>query len=327
MNKSEIQNYLSRVLDCTLELHAEELKELPFFLQKMFQIYSGILFGKKIFFLFTKEDFFDGHSIKDLESATTVFRNKSISDFPVFVFSSLSKQQRLVLVKRKMSFLVPDKQMFLPYLAIDFSDRIRETTKPQPNYLPPAAQAILLEQLLSGKLDGLPLVRIAEITGYTLTSVIRASEQLKKFKLCSISSDGYRKSMHFKHDRKALWDASQEYLRSPIKNTVSVANDEPFAKHYPFAGEYALAQQSNLAANRKCYAISDSDYSRLRKAGLLRFADAAGTGAADIQVWSYWLPNHIGEFVDPLSLELSFKNTNDARIKGELLEIKENRQW
>jgi len=327
MDKNKIQNYLKQILDCDLELCAEELKELPFFLRKMFQFYSGMLFDKKIFFLLAAEDFFDNHTMKDVESAAIVFRNKGISDAPIFVFSSFARRQRLMLVKRKISFLVPGTQMFLPYLAIDFSDRIRETSSPQPDYLRPAAQAILLEQLLVGNLDGTALARVAEIMGYTLTSVIRASEQLKKFKLCTIRSDGYRKRLGFERDRKNLWEKAQRYLRSPVKNTVSVDSDASFAGCYPFAGEYALARQSNLASNRKCYAISDAEYFKLRKAGLLQFADENGTGVADIQVWSYWLPGHIGDLVDSLSLELSFKNTDDARIQGALLEIKAKRQW
>jgi hypothetical protein len=216
--------------------------------------------------------------------------------------------------------------MFLPPLGIDFSERIKEDISPVPDCLPPAAQAILIEQLLSGKLHGLAFARIAEMMEYSIPSIMRAAEQLRKRKLCTVHSDGYRKRLLFGTDPKVLWEHAATYLKSPVKTILHVVDDVPFAGCL-YAGEYALSKQTNLAPKRKCYAVLDSEYSKLRKAGAVKLADSERSGIADVQVWTYRLPTCNGDMVDSFSLELSFKNTSDARIMAALLEIKENRQW
>lgn len=240
MDITIIQIYLSRVLDCDVGLSAQELKGMPFFVQKMFRFYSGTLYGTKIFLLLAVNDFFNGHSIDDLESTVTIFRTKVADGHPVFVFDSLARRQRLMLVKRRMPFIVPNVQMFLPPLGIDFSERIKEDISPVPDCLPPAAQAILIEQLLSGKLHGLAFARIAEMMEYSIPSVMRAAEQLRKRKLCTVHSDGYRKRLLFGTDPKVLWEHAATYLKSPVKTILHVVDDVPFAGCL-YAGEYALS--------------------------------------------------------------------------------------
>ena len=110
MNISEIQNYLSQTLDCEIVLSAVALKGLPFFVQKMFHFYSSTIYGSKIYFLMAATDFFDDHSISDLESTETVFKTKLADGHPVFVFDSLARRQRQMLVKRRMAFIVPSAQ-------------------------------------------------------------------------------------------------------------------------------------------------------------------------------------------------------------------------
>ena len=60
--------------------------------------------------------------------------------------------------------------------------------------------------------------------------------------------------------------------------------------------------------------------------GKIHIAYSRETGCADVQVWSYTLPVWENK-VDPFSLELSFKDTDDARIKIALLNLEEQRKW
>lgn len=327
MNITAIQNYLSQTLDCDITLSVQEQKGLPFFVQKMFHFFSGTIYGIKIYLLLATDDFFDDHSIADLESTAAIFRTKVPDGRPIFVFDSLARRQRQMLVKRRFAFIVPSAQMFLPSLGIDFSERIKEDIPHKPEMLTPLAQAILVEQLLSGKIQGKSFARISEMMSCSIPSVMRAVDLLRKRDLCMVHSDGYRKSVLFDSDRKILWDSAAKYLKSPVRKVLHVINEAPFQGN-PYAGEYALSRQTNLAAKRKCYAILDSEYSKLNKAGAIVIADSDRGGTADVEVWAYTqFPTLNGEMVDTFSLELSFKNTSDARIMEALLEIKEKRQW
>ena len=327
METKIIQDYLSQVLSCDILLHPEELNELPFFVRKMFVFYSGELFSKKVYFLCARGSFFEKHSIKELESAASIF-NDRLPHAPVFVFDTLSRQERLMLIKRRLSFIVPGTQMFLPYLGISLFERIKDKRVSASARLRPAAQAILIEHLSYDTLNNCTLTQVAKFMNYTTMGIARAANQLDELKLCRICSDGYRKTLVFDSDKRMLWDRALQYLRSPVKKVVSIEDDTIFSDgSWPYAGEYALARYSNLAVSRKCYAVHEKAFSDLLNGNHIIQADSVGGGSADIQIWSYSLPQYENETVDLLSLELSFQNTADPRIKAALLNIKKNRQW
>ena len=330
MEIKNIQDYLSQVLACDISFCPEELNALPFFIRKMFAFYSGELFSKKIYFLCAKDNFFDKHSIQEIESAAYTFKDKLPHD-PVFVFDALSRQERLMLIKRKLSFIAPGTQMFLPYLGITLFERIKEKRAPASARLRPAAQAILIEYLSCNTLNNCTLTQAAKFMNYTAMGIARAANQLDELKLCSIHSDGYRKTLVFDSDKRMLWERALPYLRSPVKKVVSIEDDAIFCDGSRlYAGEYALARYSNLSVSRKCYAVHEKTFGELLKGNHIIQADSVGGGIADVQVWSYSLPRHENDkngTVDLLSLELSFQNTGDPRIKAALLDIKEDRQW
>ena len=161
--------------------------------------------------------------------------------------------------------------------------------------------------------------------GYTAMGTLRAANQLNDLGICKVTFDGYRKQLAFPTDRKSLWEKSKPFLRNPVKKTISVEDDTALTG-FPFAGEFALAHHSDLSVTRKTYALHQKDVSALLDEGKIRIAFASETGCADIQVWNYTLPSWDGE-VDLFSLELSFNNTNDARIKIALLNLEEQRKW
>ncbi len=327
METKIIQDYLSQVLACDVSFYPEELSMLPFFVRRAFLFYSGELFSKKVYFLCAKDNFFEKHSIQELESTASVFNDK-LSQVPVFVFDLLSRQERLMLIKRGLSFIVPGTQMFLPYLGITLFERIKEKRVPPSVRLRPAAQAILIEYLSCDTLNNCTLTQVAKFMNYTTMGVVRAANQLDELKLCRLRSDGYRKALVFDSDKRMLWERAQPYLRSPVKKVVSIEDDMIFSDgSWRYAGEYALARYSNLAVSRKCYAVHEKTFSSLLKENHIVMTDSIGGGVADIQIWSYLLPPDKSETMDLLSLELSFQNTNDPRIKAALLDIKENRQW
>ena len=116
-------------------------------------------------------------------------------------------------------------------------------------------------------------------------------------------------------------------MKSPVKKRLSLLRDEGLAGTLPLSGEYALSKYSNLSASRKCYAASEATLKTLENENKIIIADAPGAGIADLEIWTY-KPDLTGhEMVDPLSLELSFADSSDARVKEALLNLKRNKSW
>lgn len=323
MNLSYIQNYLARVFSRGILLSEQDMNVLPLYVRRQFQFFAGELYNRTIHLLVSKDDFFAGHTIRELESSDQIFRSTT-SAVPVFVFSSLSKNERQMLITRGISFVVPEVQMFMPFLGIDLFERIPEK-RAEKRALRPAAQALLIEQLLSGRLQGLTLNKAATVMGYSAMGVLRAADQLNDLDLCNVAFDGFKKTLNFNVNRKTLWNNAIEHLRNPVKKIVSI-EDDSWLPPLPAAGEFALKNHSSISVNRKCYALTQAEFSGLLKEQKIILTDAPGYGVADLQIWSYVLPSWDSE-VDLFSLGLSFGGNTDPRIKIALLDIEERRKW
>jgi len=319
-----IQDYLELNIGEAPEIMTVKMSQLPYFARRQFSFAQGVLFGKSILFLLSQKSAFREHDLHEICSLNQLVWEQA-GMLPVFVFHSMSKRERLLLLKRRIQFIVPGTQMFLPRLALDFYDHIPDTITPVSPMLRPAAQAILLEQLLNGSLHGLSASEVARVMGFTAMSALRAANQLHELQLCTLEVKGRSKILLFTPDRKKLRDKATPHWQNPVKKTQAVENDSALCA-FPFAGTYALSLHSSISASRKCYALHQTAFKKLLTDGEIQLADSPGSGNADVQVWSYTLPSWQTE-VDLLSLELSFKGNSDPRIKIALFELEEQRTW
>ena len=324
MELQKIQNYIYRDLGITVSPIIFEPPGTPFFLRRQFVFYKISLLDKDICLLLSQKQHLSQHNMQEIISAFTFFQGIS-GLIPVIVFPSMSKQERLALVRLKISFLVPEVQMFIPSLCLDFSEHIPERFPPSDKRLRPAAQALIIQQMLTGGLDGLTVNQISKVMGYSAMGTLRAVNQLHDLGICKVAFDGYRKTIDFPSYRKILWEKSRPFMRNPVKKTFSV-EDDSMLLGFPLAGEFALGNHSDLSVARKTYALQQQDASRLLKIGKLQVAFAKETGCADVQIWTYRLPSW-NEEVDLFSLELSFLNSNDPRIKIALLNLEAQNKW
>ena len=322
----KLKDYLEQVLGYGISFSTTDMGSLPFYVRKEFQLQKGMLFYRDFFFLLAQQTFFDTHSVVDAENAINQVKDK-LSCIPVLVIDSLSRQERLQLVKRFISFIVPGTQMYLPELGIDFSEHIKEKRLVKAGKLRPAAQALLIVQLLTSRLQRCTFTEIARVLGYTPMSIMRAANELEKLKLCRLKSIGNKKHVYFDRDNSRLWDVAKPYMKSPVKKHLSLLVDDGLADDLPVAGEYALSKKSNLSVTRKCYAADKVMLKRLEDKKNIIYADILGSGVADLEVWAYNPKIMHGEIVDSISLELSFSDSSDARIKEAILELQRSRIW
>jgi hypothetical protein len=324
MELTQIQNYLFRDLEIEMAPVPFEVPGTPFFIRRQFDLYKISVLDKDLCLLISKKLNLSQHAFQEVISTFTFFQ-KIPGLVPAFVFSTMSKQERAELVRQKMAFLVPDSQMFIPSLGLDFSERIPQMTPAKEKQLRPAAQATVIQQILTGEINGLTVNQASVVMGYTAMGTLRAVNQLNDLGICKVSFDGYRKKIVFPSDRKVIWEKSKPFLRNPVKKTIPV-EDDSMLTGFPLAGEFALSHYSDLSVTRKTYALHQKDVSKLLNEGKIQVAFAKDAGCADIQIWNYTLPSWNGE-VDQFSLEMSFQNTNDARIKIAMLNLEEQRKW
>ena len=254
-------------------------------------------------------------SIKQLEKQADLIK-RLLDTYTVFVFENIEAYKRKRLVQKNVAFIVPGRQVYIPFLFIDFKEAKTQNVKKKKN-IEPAAQCILIYYLLNKAVGDMNFKTLAEKLAYGQMTISRAAQTLKKHQLCTIEG-GKNKTLRFALDKKQIWDMALPYLTTPVQKEIYL--DETGKNEKLFvAGINALANYTNINGDDKPeYAV----YNKKLK-GTINRKNKSITNAeiADytIQVWKYD-PGNLTEnkIVDPLSLYLSFIDSEDERIRKEL---------
>ncbi len=247
----------------------------------------------------------------------------------VFISKGLESYNRKRLIEKKVPFIVPGNQLYLPDLGIDFREHLRGVRKKRPK-LSPSAQLVLLTKLLN-KLRGEAWTAtvLAELLGSTKMTMSRAIDDLEGHGLLETKAKGREKQVHFNMSGRDLWEKAKPILRSPVQKSVFVENvDLPLG--IP-AGLSALSKRTMiLEPRRNVRALTSKEWKALQKEANLRIIPAASSDMApvELEIWKYD-PKHLSESgqVDPLSLYLSLAETSDERVEAALDELLEDMPW
>lgn len=242
---------------------------------------------------------------------------------PVYLFDKVDTYTRKRLVQNKTAFIVENKQMYIPYLLIDFEEK--KTSKEKKEYLTPSAQCILVYHLLVESLNNRNLKFIAETLTYSNMTITRSVKELEAFGLCELERSKDKRVLFVKGARE-IWAAAHEKMKSPVKKTVWV---EEIPGHQPLmnGGISALSIYTNLSADRQpTYAVSAEVYKQLKRNHEL-ITENKKYGQIALEVWKYD-PNILGVQgnVDPISLYLSLQKNENERVQ-QALEQMINELW
>ena len=102
MELERIQKYLYHDLGMEAVPAPVEVPGVPFFIKRQFDLYKLVILDKELCFLVSKKQSFSRHSFQEVTSAVAFFQGIS-GCLPVFVFPTMSKQERLELVASKVS--------------------------------------------------------------------------------------------------------------------------------------------------------------------------------------------------------------------------------
>lgn len=312
--KEKLIHYVAHTTGITLVLVNSDLKNLPLHIKAAADFYKAAIGGKNLLFALQKPgaDFTPSEYQKKREYIETQ------TSLPVvFVMETVSAYNRERLIKNKVSFIVPGKQMYLPFLLIDLRESFSSPLS-APEFLSPVSQCMVLYHLLKESLNGKTSREIGEKLSYSAMSVSRAVRELRT---CDIIAPAIRvrDPLTFYPDKKEIWEKLLSAAQNPVSQVVSVQHPNDWFPTLKKAGESALSEYSDLnAPPSPVYAVSAAFFEKIKK-NTGHYEKEPSAGTSTLQIWKYD-PAILAdsETVDPLSLYISMKNIDDERIQSSL---------
>lgn len=245
----------------------------------------------------------------------------------IYVRRNITAYNRKRLIQHKVSFIVPEKQLYLPLLGIDLREHFRRI-RSEREQLSPSTQAVLINALLDRKHHEYTPKELADKLGYSTMALTRVFDELEFAGIATTSRQGRKRFIEFTVDRQHIWNSAQSFLRDPVKKRVLVNR---MSSQIPnvVAGLTALSQISMLSApERMTYAISGRAWKTIKEEDGLEQLPSIETNAIELEIWHYDpVTFAINGGVDPFSLYLSLRNSKDERIQIALEEMMEKIRW
>jgi hypothetical protein len=320
----EVVNYINEVLGIRVtykKVAPEKLKNLPFFLATGYDFGEIKLYNQKIVLLIVKDDF----TTEVLRTHLT--KIQSVLDAVVVaVIPQVDAYKRLRLIEKRVPFIVPGRQMYMPDLLISLKEygnnRVEDR---QPENMQPATQLILLYHLQVETLEGLNLGTIAQKLSYNPMTVTRAAFYFHNTGLCKIEGTK-EKFLRFEKAKRELWDIAETKMTNPINKTqfyTGYSLDQNLKK----TNINALAYYTDLNDEQVEFFAMRPGYGKFIGGANLKQVDPM-EGNVCIEEWKYD-PTLLTrtEFIDPLSLYLCFRENKNERIEMALEKLIEKFPW
>lgn len=300
----------------------QQVYELPLFLRHGYEYHKISIHGQDVVLAINKDDSIPSpHQLGKQRGMLQA----EFSSRVVFAFKRLDAYHRKKFIQDNIAFIVPQKQMYIPFLFIDLNE-IQNKLQEEREKLRPASQCMLLYHIQVEPLETFSYKEIALKLGYSNMTITRAATELAFADLVEIRGSK-EKNLKFKCEGRELWEASKHLLQSPIKEKIFL-DELPNGVLLLKADLSALESYTDLASGRELvFAIDDQMYKVLKKNSSIRDPNRLG-GEYTLEVWNYD-PKLLAkaDLVDPLSLYLSMKDTEDERVDIALDQLLENIVW
>ena len=256
------------------------------------------------------------------------------NDALVYVRRSITSYDRKRLIERKIPFVIPGNQMYLPFVGIDLRERYTDNRTRSDITFSPAAQYLILYLLGSSASMEMNQSNAARLLGYQNMTMVRAFREIESAGIGSTEKVGKEKCLKILDTRRKVWERIEPRLQNPVMRRVYVRGlDQQIVDelNLAIAGESALARVSMLNEPRvPVWAIRSKTW-QSQKGGLLRKLQElpyAEAGSAEIELWRYpvLIPGQKAT-VDPLSLYLSLRDRTDERLQDALSKLLEKTLW
>lgn len=281
--------------------------KLPYYLTERYQTESVAIGNVHTIFLYPKGE---PEQIGTLQKH--ISRIQQAEQLPVVtVLAAVNRHRRNALLDAHIPFVVPEKQLYLPFLGTYLQERF-DTEIPAAETLSPAAQVLFFYYLYQRELE----LYISKVPlAYTPMTISRAARQLVQTGLFGERKDGVQKVLFSSLPPKELFLEMRPRLINPVRERGFLPAAEINEAFYE-AGESALAQKSMLNPPAiPCYAVDGKNRC------VLHPCDVEPGKYAAVELWRY-APKMLGKngTVDTLSLIVSL-DAADERLEIEMEEL------
>jgi hypothetical protein len=323
---SNLRNYLEKVSGAAPALKAMDVPQLPLFMRDRYTFFSVELFGRPWQMILENDPQPPGTAGEYEAQAEKL--TPQLGSSPVFVFPSLPSNTRDRLVQRGVPFIVPGNQAFLPSALVDLREHFPRSAQAARASLSPTAQLTVLYHLQCESLEGVPLRVIAEKLQCSAMMLSKVKNELLESGICSIHRDGRALLLEFPESKASTWDIVKDKMTSPVKSMHWIRHS---TAELPLllAGFSALSRHSMIEEDPlPTYALGSDMFDASVEQGLLTLLPDSDTAHARIELWSYE-PKLLSdaETVDPLSLYLAMRSTEDERVEQALEQLLEGITW
>jgi DNA-binding MarR family transcriptional regulator len=301
--------------------------DLPLFLRSAYRLVRTSLFGHS-FVLAVAQDG-QGHATPTGYARHADLLRAAVRGEVALVLPGVQAHVRNRLVRQGVPFIVPGRQMFLPFLAVDLREREPRAVREHPGVLTAPAQAIVLGHLLGKAVERRPLAGIAAAFGYSAMTLTKVADELEAKGLCTVGREGKTRRISFVAAGRTLWDRALTSLGTPVHARKRVRRWEPGGSMKMASGLTALDRYTAIADDRvPTFAMWRNDFRAGEERGDILVTDDPDDAEAAIEVWTYD-PARLadGGCVDRLSLYLSLRDTADERVRKELAALLEGVEW
>lgn len=294
---------------------------------KSFDAYKGklpySLSGAADYALIECEDFRGVAILPKLEDDFRMIRNivsniERITGLKaVLILEGIDSYQRRSLIESRISFIIPDKQIYLPDIGALMTERGLGLKQLSADRLSMVATAILLVHLSGKSLKGKSVTDIADIMGYSVKTLSLAVKELEQQGLITILQEGRKKLLDFRLSSKELWEKVVEIGENPVEKRLFTSDIDLATEIGVVASDSALSEISMLSSPvQPIFAVYNRN-PRIKELNL-----NLHDGSAIIEVWKSdpALSSKNG-LTDVFSLALTYKDDDDPRIKKELDKI------
>lgn len=252
---------------------------------------------------------------------------KKITNYQIVLYyKEITRYRRKSLIGNKISFVIQDGQMFLPFLGLDLK-KIDDYIEKEINTFTPSAQIAYL-YFFYNKETVVNTTDFAEIFGWNTMTTSRALNDLYDAKLLTYELGGKtgRSKEYSRISDPDYFQRGSVFLNSPIKKVVYVKRAP---KESYIAGLEALAKLSMLnPPNYKVRAISEEYFNNIDLDIIENKDIIKDKRLVELQIWGYD-PKLFAkkDIVDIVSLYASLKEENDERIEQALQEVLPGEIW
>lgn len=297
-----LEQYINAVIATKINIETCN-QQLPFFLQDRYELFDMVLFDQKCIILKNNAADLSPTSIK---KHTDILERK-LGIPAVYVCESLSSYERDKLVQHQVSFIVPNNQLFLPFLGVYFREKFLSNKKKDIDELSMAATVVLVCMLHS---DHFELKDLVNETGYTKMTISRSADELENFGIIKSEHVGRKRLLSLVNCKRTTWENFLGVMKSPVREKLFLQAKAIDLSQYPKSGYDALSLLSDLnEPDIPIFAIEWHEWKKLQQIKPVNHGDIC------IEIWRI-NPKlfSINGVVNPYFLGISLKDDLDDRV-------------